>query len=315
MVNFLAAMFKEGVASSSLNVYRSAISSGHAHVEGAPVGQHRLVSELLAGAAEQRPSLPKYAESWDTDQVTHWIRANWPDNQQLSLVDLTSKLAMLLALATQARSSDLASISFRSVSFASTDTMQFTVIQPKERAGANQSRKEHVAALGPGEPLCPVACTQRYLEVTTPLRTPAIRQADRLLLITKRPHSPATAQTIANWNKSTMDRAGVDTEVYTAHSIRMASTSKALDAGVDSAVVASSKWASQATMNKHYNRSSIARSPAGSRAADVISRQMKRTQITKAVLGPVVQSGSSSSTTAATSASNSGSSSSTGNLN
>jgi len=47
--NFLAKLHSEGYAYSSLNSYRSAISSVHEHVDGHPIGQHPQISHILKG--------------------------------------------------------------------------------------------------------------------------------------------------------------------------------------------------------------------------------------------------------------------------
>ena len=54
VVNFLAYLFKEGYQYSSINSYRSAISSVHEKVEGYNVGQHPLVTRLLKGIFHDR---------------------------------------------------------------------------------------------------------------------------------------------------------------------------------------------------------------------------------------------------------------------
>ena len=50
VVNFLADLHGEGYQSSSLNVFRSAISSVHGKVDGVEVGKHPIISRLLKGA-------------------------------------------------------------------------------------------------------------------------------------------------------------------------------------------------------------------------------------------------------------------------
>ena len=50
VANFLADLHGEGYQSSSLNVFRSAISSVHDKVDGVEVGKHPMISRLLKGA-------------------------------------------------------------------------------------------------------------------------------------------------------------------------------------------------------------------------------------------------------------------------
>ena len=48
-----------------------------------------------------------------------------------------------------------------------------------------------------------------------------------LLITTSKPYSPASKDTIAMWVKSVLHDAGIDITVFTPHSTRSASTSKA----------------------------------------------------------------------------------------
>jgi len=60
IVNFVAELYDQGYQYCSLNSYHLVISSVHseAHVNGCPVGQHPLVSQMLKGVFNNRPTLP-----------------------------------------------------------------------------------------------------------------------------------------------------------------------------------------------------------------------------------------------------------------
>ena len=94
VVNFLA---KEGYKYCSVNVYRSAISSVHAKVDGQPVGQHPLISRVLKGAFNERPPLPRYSTFWDVGVVLRYLKDQGA-NKELSLHSLTLKAAILFWL-------------------------------------------------------------------------------------------------------------------------------------------------------------------------------------------------------------------------
>ena len=59
VANFLAQLCTEGYQYSSINSYRSAISSVHEQVDGHNVGHHPLISRLLKGIFHDRPPLPR----------------------------------------------------------------------------------------------------------------------------------------------------------------------------------------------------------------------------------------------------------------
>ena len=69
VANFLADLHKEGYQSSSLNVFRSAISSVHDKVDGVEVGKHPTITRLLKGAFHERPPLPRHTSTWDVNVV------------------------------------------------------------------------------------------------------------------------------------------------------------------------------------------------------------------------------------------------------
>ena len=49
---------------------------------------------------------------------------------------------------------------------------------------------------------------------------------DALLLCYRKPHGPATKDTLARWIHSVLNLSGVDADTFTAHSCRSASTSR-----------------------------------------------------------------------------------------
>ena len=163
VVDFLADMFGKGRQYRSLNCYRSALSTVLEPIEGFPVGKHPLVCRLLKGAFQLRPPLPKYSEFWSIDQVLCHIWS-WGLNNSLTLQKLTWKLAMLLALCSAGRSSDLSRLSTNNVRY----FQSRSVFVPKGLA--KQSRSTHLPqeisfTKFSDQHLCPVACVQQYLLV------------------------------------------------------------------------------------------------------------------------------------------------------
>ena len=73
------------------------------------MGGHPLVSRFLKGVSNSHPPAPKYATTWDVDIVLYHSK-DMEDNEQLSFQPLTHKLAMLMALTSADRCSDLAAL-------------------------------------------------------------------------------------------------------------------------------------------------------------------------------------------------------------
>ena len=75
-----------------------------------------MVCRLLKGAFNSRPPQPRYTETWDVAKVTRYIQSKGC-NADLSLKDISMKLAMLLALTLASRSSDLVRLTVKGVRF------------------------------------------------------------------------------------------------------------------------------------------------------------------------------------------------------
>ena len=63
-----------------------------------------------------------------------------------------------------------------------------------------------------------------------------------------------TSSTIARWLKICLSEAGIDTEIFKAHSVRGASSSKAATAGGTTAdILQAADWSSESTFQKYYH--------------------------------------------------------------
>ena len=105
MLNFLAKLYKDGYQYSSINSYRSAISSVYEKIDGYNIGQHPLVTRLIKGFFHVRPPLPRYTQTWSVQLVLDYL-LSLGENKTLSLKHLSWKVAMLLALTRPSRSAD-----------------------------------------------------------------------------------------------------------------------------------------------------------------------------------------------------------------
>ena len=106
MLNFLASQFEAGLEYRTLNVYHSALSATHPQIEGYKIGEHPLVVQLLKGIFNSRPPTPRYTYTWVVSTVTSYLERLGP-NEQLSLKQLSRKLAFLLAITSAERGSEL----------------------------------------------------------------------------------------------------------------------------------------------------------------------------------------------------------------
>ena len=253
IVGFLADEFKEGKQYRSLNCYRSAISSTHLPIDGFPVGKHPMVCRLLKGAFNSRPPQPRYTETWDVAKVTRYIQSKGC-NADLSLKDISMKLAMLLALTLASRSPDLVRLTVKGVRFIPNGVELIPEGLAKQaRPGKEQSQRLIIIPRFPDERLCPVQCLQAYLKATSEFRRSV--KFMKLFLSFKAPHKPVTSSSIARWVKVTLANCGIDTAVFSAHSTRGASATRATMSGLSvQQVLNRAGWSSEDTFCRHYYR-------------------------------------------------------------
>ena len=92
-----------------------------------------------------------------------------------------------------------------------------------------------------------------YLNKTKELRTNGQKY---LFIACKKPYKVVSSQTISRWVTDTLSAAGVDTNIFTAHSTRHASTSAAKRSGVSLNVIRKTAgWSEQSlTFAKFYDR-------------------------------------------------------------
>jgi hypothetical protein len=109
VINFLSDSFQNGKAYITIKVYRSMLSGTLPQVNGQDLGKHPTVLKLMKGIFNSNPPKPKYSGRYDVDLVINLFKSA-PPNKELSLIQLSRKTAMLLALVTMFRVSELAAI-------------------------------------------------------------------------------------------------------------------------------------------------------------------------------------------------------------
>ncbi len=248
MLQYLTDLFNSGMAYSSINIHRSMLSSTLDAIEGHKIGEHPLVVQLLKGCFTSKPPQPRYNSLWDPDVVLKYFDSLGA-NVNLSLTSLSRKLAMLLALSTIARVSEVCSISFQSIKFSSTAvSFSFAKLKKAQKSGAL-----HSCVLPRFNGLCcPVACLESYIDATKHWR---VVDDPSLFLSLNRPHKPVGSSTLARWIKACLSDAGLDPSSFSAHSARGAAASKAVKQGVPiEAVLLSANWSTESTFRRFYFR-------------------------------------------------------------
>ena len=237
-----------GLSYSALNTARSALST-IITIDHAPAGQHPLVKRFMRAVFNKRPALPRNTITWDVDIVLNYLKTLSPV-KTLSLAKLTKKLLMLLLLLSGHRGQTIHLLDIRN--------MTLTNSKAKFQIGdiiKTTSPGHHVNALSfsayaPDRRLCVIRTLTQYLTVTEPLRG-----TETLLFVTiKKPHRPVSRDTLRRWVKDVLKASGIDIEMFTPHSTRAASTSKASQFVPLKTILETATWSSVSTFTKYYKK-------------------------------------------------------------
>ncbi|XP_057338526.1 uncharacterized protein LOC130676391 [Microplitis mediator] len=246
VINWLTQKYQEGASYGSLNTARSALSL----IAGDKIGKDPTISRLMKGVFNQRPSKPKYEKIFSLDPVLDNLEKLYP-LENLSMLELTEKLVMLLAIVTAHRKQTLALIKVNNIM--------------KTDSGYEIKIPDRIKTTKPGgyQPLliipkfeenpklCAASVLERYLRVTKEKRD----KTENLLLTTRSPFGAASKDTISRWIRAFLNKSGIGAE-FGPHSVRHASTSAALKKGVDINVIKSlAGWSERSrTFDRFYNR-------------------------------------------------------------
>lgn len=247
LLEFLTDCFKDGASYGTLNNHRSAISLISTNTLS---GDLRL-KRFFRGIFRIKPTFPRYAFTWDPSIVLNYLESF--DNDSINLEQITKKLVMLLALATGQRTQTLSVIKISNIKMFQ-DRIVITITNLIKTSAVGKAQPIlNLPFFRPRPAICPASVLQKYILETSSLRS---NFEDRLILTHKKPHRPATPQSIGRWIKQTLTESGVDTSIFTAHSTRHASTSAASRAGLSVDVIRKTAgWSAQsAVFANFYNR-------------------------------------------------------------
>eukprot|EP00794_Sanderia_malayensis_P004314 gene4314-4887_t len=109
VLEFLLQLHKGGCLYSGLSAARSALASIIVIPGYSSLSEHPMIARFLKGIFNRHPPLPKYVHIWDINKVLGFYKT-LPDNEQLSLKEITQKLVMLLLILGARRKQTLLSI-------------------------------------------------------------------------------------------------------------------------------------------------------------------------------------------------------------
>jgi integrase len=246
VVNYLAHLLEQGLASGSVQVHKSAILTNLSFLNAKfqVLRESELIKRVLKGGFNERPTCPRVVV-WDVKDVLSLIRS-WGRNHDLSLTRLFQKTLTLLALSSACRVSELAALSRHIV--VRPREWVFSLVKLKKNSSQKRASLQVEISMFEDQLLCPIESLKLYLE-RTHLLWPA---ASTIFITLTKPFRQSRPNTLAGHLKRVLQMAGID---CTAHSFRAASTSKALARGVSiEEILGRATWANASTFAKFYCR-------------------------------------------------------------
>lgn len=244
--NFIIEIFLDGASYGTLNTIRCAVSL----VSPNKIGDNPLITRLMKAFYKLRPPTPKYQATWDVAEVLEYLKTLEP-LENLSLTDLTEKTIMLLALSTAHRVQTFAKIELDNIR-ETPDGLEILITQSIKTSGPGRPQPILMLPEFKKKRLCVARVVRKYIKVTRKIRG----KCQSLFVATKKPHKAVGAQTISRWIKNTMEKSGIDTKIFSAHSTRHAATSAAFSRGTDINVIKEAAgWTKKSrTFYNFYNR-------------------------------------------------------------
>ena len=245
ILKFLSNLYDNGLQYRSLGTARSAISVLLKICSDIDINKHEELTRFMRGVFLERPALPRYNVTWPVDTVLKHLQTA-PIS---TLFQLSCKLCMLFLLLSAQRCQTLHLIELSDIKM----TKDSVSIAPRHILKHTKPGKHldliTFKAYKKDKTLCIVKTISDYLE-----RTKNLRNDEKLLISTIKPHKAATKSTVSRWIKFVMGKAGIDT-AFKPHSTRAAATSKAKLSGVPiETIIKTAGWSSTSVFAKFYDK-------------------------------------------------------------
>jgi integrase len=250
VLDFLTELFNKGLSYSAINTARSSLSTV-VFIDDKPVGQHPFVVRFLKGTFNKRPAIPKTNVTWDPQTVLDYLKTLSPV-KNLSFKKLTFKCVTLLWLLSGQRGQSITLIDVRNVDLDKNRVkIRFGDLLKTTRPGFQQ-REIKLKAYAPDRRLCIVTVLAEYINRRASVKP---ENCFQLFISYQKPFCAVSKSSIARWVKTVMNEAGLDTNIFTPHSLRSASTSAAARNNVPlNTILATAGWSNENTFRKYYNK-------------------------------------------------------------
>ena len=251
-IAFLTLLFDRGLSYSAINAARSALSHVLDPFDGVDFGKHPVVCRVLKGMYNRRPQRSRYTATWDVNVVLNYLCELSPV-VKLTLKDLTLKLLLLLLLITCQRLQTIQSLNIDDMIWSNNDnTVVFRLSTVLKHSRRGSLGLISLKAFEEDPRLCIIRTLKAYLDKTNEVRD---KSCNKLFITTTPPFKGVSTQTLGRWTKELLSRAGINTDLFKAHSVRGASTSKLSQLKVPvKEIMEKAAWSTECTFRKFYEK-------------------------------------------------------------
>lgn len=213
---------------------------------------------FIKGCYNKRPP-PGYTETWDVSIVLKYLKTLSPV-AKISLKDLTLKLLMLTAILNPQRCQSFHALSVSNEYMCegkSKYVLKIPILMKQCKPGVKVPLVE-MKAYPPDRRLCIYTVMSEYLNRTADVRLELSKKdidGNQLFLSFIKPYKPVSKDTVSRWIKLVLKLAGINVSQYKSHSLRHASTSKAMSLCVPiNEILAKAGWADCKMFSIYYNK-------------------------------------------------------------
>ena len=246
-------MFEKGESYSAINSARSALSTFLTNNLGQTVGSLPSVTRFLKGVFQLKPPKPRYYFIWDVNIVLLFL-GNFYPNEEIPLEYLTYKLVTLFALITAQRAQTLHKIKLNQIIFG--NNCAYITINDllKHNKPGNLKNCYEIRRYSKDPKICVFEALRVYIDRTARLRN----NVQQLFISFRKPHTPISKSTISRWIKKVLEEAGIDVDMFKAHSTRAAASSCAKRDGTNiNEILKTAGWTNSLTFEKFYNKTIV----------------------------------------------------------
>ncbi|KAJ8913077.1 hypothetical protein NQ315_006578 [Exocentrus adspersus] len=205
IIEFLNTELQKGANYNTINQHRSALNT-LLQLTDSP-----LVTRFMKGAFRIRPVFPRYNETWDPNPVLTYLN-NLTPLASLTLEKLTYKFVVLLALISSQRVQTLTKVKLSNITYFE-DKIEIKITDIIKTSAPGKCQPILTLPYFHENPnLCIATILKYYIDTTQQYRN----SHDQLLITIKKPHHPASAQTVAKWIKKGL-ALGVLTQTFLNH--------------------------------------------------------------------------------------------------